>query len=480
MNVKTLYKVKQAGLAAFAALALLVMGCENPTVWDDQAESRQVTEEAARLDPVMVEGTVKTAIDPVAVHITLDSDSFIAEPGDDAASWFNLPVGLSATVTSIGGSAGEKATVTLSGTPTEVSSFWIRGTIPGSALESGNPSPITAAANAAYNIRWPYTSWDHSKVFPDGAVNCSAYGEGTFVVGSRRSGDAAYSLDNGRNWTIVPVWDTGDWVSSLAYFGGSFYAGGDNGMFATSPDGQKWTLISDPAPLLNGSDIRTIAYGNGVTIIGGTNGQAMWTTGYPTPASSWTAIVGFDPSYTGTFNSIVFGADTSGIPLFVITGQGALSGYSSDGMKWSDTTSQTANIFPPSGSQSSIKMAAFDPVHHKFVIVGFHEAAYVVPTGSNFTWTGVELTDIMGSTQRTAWLNCVIFGGGYFVAGGSNGQTISSTDGISWAVTGVEGQFPEPTTDIPFANSIAYSPDAKIYLVGGGFDDGPGIAAYND
>jgi hypothetical protein len=482
METNTLYKVKRLGLAVLAALALIMTGCENPAVWDGDAESRSVTAGNVLLDPVVVEGTLNTAIDPVAVHITLASDFFIAEPGDDASSWFNLPAGLSASVTSIGGSAGEKATVTLTGKPKVVSSFYIQGEIPGSALESGNFSTITGSATAVYNIRWPYNSWDHSQVFPKGAVNCSTYGEGLFVVGNRQAGDVAYSQDNGRTWTIVSLWVTNaadDWVSSVVYIDDAFYAGGNYGMLASSPDGVNWTIIG--AKLLNGEDIRTIAYGNGLTIIGGTNGQTAQTTGYPTASSPWTPVSIFGT--TDTINSIAFGADTGGVPLFVATAQGSHSAYlyPSVGI-WEDTSNQTAAIFYGTTSgQTSIKMVAYDPNNHKFVAVGFHKAAYVVPTPSSngFTWVPVELSDIMGATARTAWLNCVTFGGGYFVAGGSNGQTISSNDGINWAITGVEGEFPLPGSDIPFANTIVYNPDEKTYLVSGGFDDGPGIAAYN-
>jgi hypothetical protein len=477
------FKVKRLGLAALAALALVVMGCENPAVWDGDAESRSVTAGPAVITPVDIDGTLNTAIDPVAVHIAVSGDEFIVNIGADASGWFsNLPAGLIATVSNIGGDGNDTVTITVSGTPTEISSFWIRGEIPGTALDSGVSSPISTTAYASYNIRWPYPSWDHTTVFSNGAVNCATYGEGLFVVGNRRAGEVAISPDNGRTWDIVFLWNAGDkdWVSSLAYINGTFYAGGNYGMLASSPDGQTWQVIGQK--LLNAEDIRTIAYGNGVTVIGGTNGQATYTPGYPSSTSTWRAITGFDPAYTGTFNSIAFGENTGIGPLFVVTGQGALSGYSRDGIKWIDTTDQTDDIFPPSGSQSSIKMVAYDPNNRKFVIVGFHQAAYVVPDSSNgFTWVGVDLTDIMGSTNRTSWLNCVIFAEKYFIAGGSGGQTISSLDGINWAITGVQGQFPLPGSDIPFANAIAYNGNAAapVYLIGGGFDDGPAITAFN-
>ena len=478
MDTNTLFKVKRLGLGALAALALLVMGCENPSVWNEDSEARGVKAGTAAISPVSIDGTQGTTL-KVSVIITLASDSFVVNPGTDATSWFaNLPTGLSAIVNSISGSTDNIATLTVSGTPTVVSSYWIRGTVPEAALESGTVAPIAPSQEAVYNILWPRSGWTQSQTspLPNSAVNSAAYGNGVFVVGSRNDGSASYSPDGGATWRpINPGFGT-NWISNIAFLNGAFYAAGEGGTLSTSQNGLAWTVIG--TGLLNGEDIRAIAYGNGVTVIAGTNGEAEWTT-TPTDPQSWQPIQGFPSSFTGNFNSIAFGTDTSGSPLFVITGQQALSGYSSDGKTWTDTTAQTVIIFPNSGGQSSIKMVAYDPDHHKFVIVGFHEAAYAVPQGGKVTWTGVDLTDIMGSTSRTSWLNAVTFGGGYFVAGGSLGVSISSTDGINWAVTGAQSQF--PTTDVPFVNAIAYNGDGAIpvYLIGGGFDAGPGIAAYN-
>jgi hypothetical protein len=356
-----------------------------------------------------------------------------------------------------------------------VSSFYIDVTIPASDLTTGSdPIVINPVSTVVYDIRWPFAQWTQSGIAPfaDGSVNASAYGNKTFVVGNRNNGTAAYSLNGGVTWTATKVWAGSDHISFLTFIDGLFYAAGNGGSLAASPDGSTWTLISGTG-LLNGEDIRSLAYGNGVTILVGTGGQAAYTRGYPTATSTWTSLT-IVSGFTANYNSIVFGGG-----LFVVTGQNTLSAYSSDGIKWVDTTSQTKVLFPNPGGQSSIKMAAYDPANNKFVIVGFHEAAYVIPDGSKFTWAGVDLTDIMGTTSRTSWLNAVTFGGGYFVAGGSEGQSISSTDGISWAVTGAQGQFPAPTTDIPFVNSIAYGDDRNVYLISGGMDAGPSIAAYN-
>jgi hypothetical protein len=478
-----LSRVKPLGAALLAALALFVTGCDNPVqTWDEESEARKfqaITVGTATISPVTISGTINTAIPSTLVTITLTGNLFAVTLGDDVSAWFtNLPAGLKAQMNTVS-AMRNVVTIIVSGTPQALSSFFIRVTIPVSALAAGvDPIVVTPNPSAIYDIRWPYRNWTQSSAqsgtqpFTTGSVNASAWGRKIFVVGNRNDSSAAYSTDGGASWTTTNTGFGGAHVSVMTFMNNMFYAAGDKGSLSSSSNGSTWTLISGGG-LLKGEDIRTIAYGNGITIIAGTNGQAAYTNGYPAAGSSWTALT-IVPGFTANYNSIVYGGS-----VFVVTGQNALSAYSSDGFKWTDTTTQTQAIFPNAGSQSSIKMAAYDPTANKFVIVGFHEAAYMVPNGVTVTWTGVDLSDIMGATSRTSWLNCVTFGGGYFVAGGSEGQSISSTDGINWAVTGAQGQFPSGT-DIPFVNSIVYGNDWKEYIIGGGLDAGPGIAAYNN
>jgi hypothetical protein len=468
-------------------IALVVFGffsaCENPVLQsgDAEFEARKVGTGSAGIGNVSINGTIESPFSQ-SVVITLTDNSFVVSEEDDVTSWFtNPPLGIfSAEVASISGGSDNIATITVSGTSSVVSSFWIHVTIPEDALLFDDaPIAIIPTANAFYNIRWDHTAWTQSAAAPftDGSVNASAYGEGTYVVGNRNNGKAAYSTDGGKSWTQTDVRFGENHISSLAYINGTFYATGFGGNLSSSLDGITWTPLG--SGLLNNADIKTIAYGNGITLIAGTNGQAAYIQGYPSLGAAWKSINGF-PNFSANFNSIAYGLDTAGNPLFVISGQEALTGYSNDGINWTDTTYQTNKIFPPTGSQSSIKMVAYDPNNRKFVVVGFHEAAYVVPAPGNFTWVGVNLEEIMGTTARTSWLNAVTYGGGYFVAGGSGGQAISSTDGVSWAITGVQGQFP-PASDIQFINSIAYNEDGIFdqYLIAGGVDAGPAIAAYN-
>ena len=303
MHIKNLYKL---GLAAFTALALLVMGCENPTVWNEDSEARSVRAGAATIANVTIAGTIDTEISPATVTITLDSDSFtvtVTTPPTDVTSWFNMPTGLKAEVTGISGDNDEIATITVTGKPTAVSSFYIRGTIPGTDLASGYPSTITVNPSALYDILWPRSGWTQSasSPLPTSAVNSAAYGNKVFVVGSRNDGTASYSPDGGATWRPIDPGFGSNWISNIAFINGAFYAGGEGGTLSTSQNGMAWTVIG--TGLLNGEDIRAIAYGNGVMVIGGTNGEAEWTT-TPTNPQSWTPITGFPSSFTATSTAL--------------------------------------------------------------------------------------------------------------------------------------------------------------------------------
>jgi hypothetical protein len=464
------------GTAALLALAVFFTACDSPLSLDEDSAARAVRTGTATFGVVTIDGTIGTGLSN-QVNIDLVGNTFIVDEGTYVTSWFtNLPAGLTAQVAI---NYGPRVVIIINGTPQVVSAYYIRGTIPASALDIKDANiTIAVNPNAKYDIRWPYTGWTQSAnpALQGGSVNAAAYGNGAFVVGNRNNNTGAFSTNGGATWTQVQIFPVNAHVSSIVFIGGAFYAVGDLGTLSYSTDGRGWTLIA--AGLLGGADIRTIAYGKGVTVIAGTNGQAAYTTGYPSPTSNWQPLQGI--SSTANFNSVVFGVLPGTNGVFVITGQNAVSGYSINGINWTPTSAQTQAIFSAGGSQSSIKMVAYDPVNSKFMIVGYHEVAYATANPNGISnWVGVDLTDIMGDTARTSWLNCVTYGDGYFVAGGSEGQSISSTDGINWGLTGAKDQF-IPGADIPFVNAITYDTYLDKFLIAGGIDAGPGIGVYNN
>jgi hypothetical protein len=470
-NHGTWFHVRSIGIAALMALTVFFAACNNLALSDSDPAARSVRFGTANIAPVTVTGVINTALTQ-DVYITLTSDEFDEDLDPDATSWFsNLPAGLSAEVTDF---SGNSATVTISGTPTEVSSFWIRGAIPGDALVSGTPAPIAVNRAALYNILWPIAgNWTASTPFATGSVNATAYGKigssKIFLAASRVDDNVAYSI-NGEDWEPNNIgFGSTNHVIYIAFINNTFYAVGTGGNMAYSTDGIAWEIVSG---LLSGNNINSIAYGNSVWVIVGNNGSAA-SAADPSAAANWTPLT-IVTGFSANYNSVVYGGR-----YFVATGQDATSAYSITGSgAWTDTTDQTEQFFTPT-EQSSIKMVAYDSEANKFVAVGFHAAAYVVPTANNFTWIEVEnLTDILGSSNKTSWLNCVTFGGDYFVAGGGMGQSICSKDGINWAVTGAQGLFTDDPSN-QFVNNIAYNNDDAVYLIGGGLDAGPGIAAQN-
>jgi hypothetical protein len=294
-------------------------------------------------------------------------------------------------------------------------------------------------------------------------VNAAAYGNGVFVLGNFNDGTVAVSTD-GTSWIQASTGIIG-YIKEIAFINGTFYAVGANGSLGTSIDGSTWT--TPVTGLLNGNTVNSIAYGNGVYVIVGNGGQAAWTT--DPSGSLWRAI---DlQGFASNVNSVAFGGN-----IFIMVGQLGFSAFTTDPTAiWNITTNTTLAIFnnTTSSSQWGIKMVTYG--NGTFVAVGFGTTAYTT-NGTN--WAGVSVQDITGLDAKTSWLNAVSYGGGYFVAGGGTGQSISSINGITWAVTGAQGQFtPSPPDGNMFINAITYG--AGKYIIGGGYDGGPGIAAYN-
>jgi hypothetical protein len=474
--------VKAFVIAALLALAVFVSGCEVPVESIGKASQASFSVKALgdSIDPVTISGTVNTSITTATTYVNLTTTQFSSTltTGTVVSDWFtNLPDGLVATILSI--QSNVRIRLAVRGTPTVLSSFWINLTIPASATIGTNDITIAPVSNALYDIRWNHGGWSHSTLspFPTAAVNAVAYGAGTYVVSSYNDGTAAYTVDGGSRWTRLSQSVTGfsDYIPYITFMpNGTFYAVGSGGILAMAAPadiGTKWT------PLLsghfNGDVIKGIAYSTplNTTVIVASGGNLSRTTGLPGTGSTWTDST--IPGFTANINSVSAGT-IDNVNYFVITGQDGFSAYSNDGISWTDTSSETQPIFGSSGGTAGIKMVTFGA--NKFVAVGYAKAAIF----DGHYWTGIDLMELMGSAAtRTAWLNCVTYGGGYFVAGGSLGQSISSEDGINWAFTGAQGQF--DTTSDSFINNIAYNGDASYgaYMIGGSNNVGPGIAAVN-
>jgi hypothetical protein len=496
---------KQVTVAGLLALAMVFASCGNALLSDDHADQTRAVKVTGvgdiTLNTVTVNGTLNTPITNTTVIITLLKDTVDTDQvtvGMFVSTWFtNLPAGLTAQVASIT-SSDTVVTVTISGTPTGVNTEYIWVAIPGSYLTSGTPSSNISAATAKYNIPWTSPTWTSSQPFAgytaagtlNGAVYAAAYGNGTLLVSNYNDGSAAYSTNGGTGWTIVPGSSTtggtntgfgSNFIQFINYISQDnlFYAVGGGGTIATTSNGgatNAWTVLA--TGLFGGNPISGIAYGNGVYVITvngnttttpATPGMVAWST-TPTDPTSWTTV-SFG-STVGNINSVVFGNG-----IFIAVGQLGFSAYSADGKNWTNTTGTTLPIFSGNASNTSqegIKMITYGA--GTFTAVGFAMTA-TTTNGTNWT-TGGNVKDIMGTSGKVSWLNAVAYCGSVFISGGGDGQSLVSTDGLTWTVTGAKSQFPTPPDpDYIFVNGITYGNNQ--YFIGGGMDGGPSIMAHN-
>jgi hypothetical protein len=328
-----------------------------------------------------------------------------------------------------------------------------------------------------------------------------AYGDGIYLISSYADASAAYSTTGGASWLPITAATTGmgTYFPYILFVPntdptagtGTFYAVGASGTIRSTTAatvGSTWTPAG--SGLIGGNAIRGIAYNatQTTTIIVGDGGQAAWLKGLPTSGAAWTPIQ-FPNTPPGNINSVATAEiqDSSGntVTVWVVVGQDGFSAisYGNNPAVWVDTSSQTQNIFGYTGGPSGIKQVAYKPEINRFVAVGYARTAYIdFPNAVPTNWTGVSVEELLTfDPSRTAWLNAVIYSSGkYFVAGGSRGVSIASVDGVNWAITGAAGEFDDPDPDDTFVNNIAYSPNLDRYLIGGGNNIGPGVAAYNN
>ena len=126
-------------------------------------------------------------------------------------------------------------------------------------------------------------SWTASSVpglSVNGALTAVTYGKGLYVAVGHMATIA--TSPDGQTWTVRnrnPNTVAGNvYLFDVAFLNGQFMAVGQNGLLMTSADGLSWSTgtpkvgnaITTPKPHFLG-DLRSVAYGNGMYIIGGTN-----------------------------------------------------------------------------------------------------------------------------------------------------------------------------------------------------------------
>ncbi|MDR3341956.1 MAG: hypothetical protein LBT14_04055 [Treponema sp.] len=210
-------------------------------------------------------------------------------------------------------------------------------------------------------------------------------------------------------WTTSPnsPFDTTA-VQKIAFGNNTFVATGSGATAWYSTDGINWTASSSTSGFVSGNSISGLGFGGGMFVA--TGGSSNNTTrAYSKYGVTWTA------SGTGTFNAkgVAYGNGT-----FVISGAGGQIAYTTD------------------------------PVNNTWTVLANDE------TGTNF-----------GGTGNKEFINAVVYGKGKFVAGGGRGQTIYSTNGITWDQN---DQTADIFLDGGFIDGIAFSGSRFVAAGGNG------------
>jgi len=264
-----------------------------------------------------------------------------------------------------------------------------------------------------YNGKMAYSadgiSWTNvtNNTFSTSWITAIAYGNGRFVAGSK-DGKMAYSTD-GTYWTAVTnsIFGT-EPIYKITYGNGMFIAvgGGSSGSkMAYSTNGTSWTAVTNNTFSSIPSAINGIIYDNGKFVAVGSNGKIA----YSSNGTTWTAVA------NSTFGETSINRVAYGNGKFVAVGSSGKMAYSTDGVTWTAI---------PAGTGEGTSTFTSNPIYDiaygngKFIAVGGTRMAYSL---DGVTWTAIPSGTGEG-TCPISGTNCIIYGGGKFVAGGCYGQ----------------------------------------------------------
>ena len=248
-----------------------------------------------------------------------------------------------------------------------------------------------------------------------GGANAVMVGESTFSV------KQAYSSGNGRIWNPVAAPIGGVIWRAVAYGNGVYVIVGDNGQARSTDNGVTWTSATTSL----GGSWYGVAYGNGVFVMAGPAGQAS-STDY---GVTWVSGTG------GAAYNIAYGNGR-----FVMVGNNFAKYSTDNGVTWNSSTGTFGFLF--------------GVAYGNGVFVGVGLGIQVRSTDNGATWAYVSSLG-SGSTWNT-----VAYGSGVFIATGTSGSTgagqiRSTNNGATWAY------ITSPLTNKYY--SIAYS-DATYSL----------------
>jgi hypothetical protein len=249
-------------------------------------------------------------------------------------------------------------------------------------------------------VNWLPT--DASNTYPVGVAWCN----GLFVaVGPTDPASDVLISRNAIDWSETSSGPTSEFVS-VAHGNNVFVAVSNDGTIMTSADGARWLQQS----LNTIIDPTQITYGNGKFVIVGDFGSAVSSDGI-----RWSVY----QSYSAFYNSVGYGNG-----FFVAGGEFGGVWISRNGTNWTQTDSTIPRLF-------SI-------TYGKGIYVG---------VGDSF-WNGSQwINTVVASHDGTNWIQTsslpgrglfgVTYGGSKFVAVGTDGQMLYSSNGFDWHANSV-------------------------------------------
>jgi len=316
-------------------------------------------------------------------------------------------------------------------------------------LVSATPTfvAVGASGTATYSTDGTFTTWaSATSGFGATTIRAITFAEGLFVaVGD--SGKIAYDADGQGAWTLATS-NTAQSMISIGHNGTDFIAAGGSSVMVTSADGITWARMGTK---LDGNHGNAIAYGNSLYVLAGNTGFLSTSP----DGSTWTErAAGFSTSH-------IRGAIYAG-GIWVICGDADKIATSTDGLSWtaySGTLGASAvaralaygnSVYVVAGDTAKLYTSATalsaswtsrtsgftsDIIYglayaligatHTFVAVGAAGKISSSTDGSAVTWT-------LRTSPVATELYGVAYGNGRFVAVGSNGAFLYSTDGTTW------------------------------------------------
>jgi len=358
------------------------------------------------------------------------------------------------------------------------------------SLYEGKTAGLSAGGSAQVDEPQSVQNWTAiSGYAPNGGGGHSVFGydsngDGIFLAAHYTGGTIGYSSNNGVTWSSVTVTPfSGSFVKYLAYLNDTFWAVGQNGNIATSPDGLVWTAQTQTIAT---GIIYAIAWNQSTSspiyIAVSDDSKIIKKVG----AGLWTDITPVTPSIKVSIQGVAYGSyidkDEEEVEVWVIVCDNGYVSYSTDdGATWADLflVYETVNS---QYNTNNWKMVTFGTVGGTGYFLATTRYGVGRSTdGVNWDWDEV----FPSSTGFSIWLNCVLYDGSRFLVSGGNGA-LAYYDGTwhaDWQATGGGvGYWTNKIFNGTFVNGIAYNPDLPPnqgrYIATGG-DNSP-LGAYTD